>query len=78
MVSSGSDQIAEKASSETSSDRNSGGGIKRRLSRKGSQSEVWRVKPRADDRQDLDLSATAINLVVMLPPIQAVGFPNVV
>ena len=44
--------------------------------KKGVRSEVWRVKPRADDQQDPGSSATPVNMVVMLPPIQAVGFSN--
>ena len=42
--------------------------------KKGVKSEVWRVKPRADDRQGPGSSAAPVNMVIMLPPIQAVGF----
>ena len=44
--------------------------------RRGVKLEVWRVKPRADDRQESGSSAAPIIMVVMIPPIQAVGFPN--
>jgi len=44
--------------------------------RRGVRSEVWRVKPRTDDKQQLGSSATPINMVTLLPPIQTVGFPN--
>jgi hypothetical protein len=47
---------------------------KEALKRKGVRSEVCHVKPGADDRQDLDSSAAPVNMIVMLPPIQAVGF----
>jgi len=40
------------------------------------RSEVWRVKPRADDKQQLESSVAPINVITMLPSIQAVGFPN--
>ena len=75
MVSSRSDQIAEEASLEASLDRVAGG-RKGTLKTKGVRSEVWRVKPRADDRQDPGSSAAPINMVLMLPPIQAAGFSN--
>jgi len=44
--------------------------------KKGVKSEVWRIKPRADDWQDPGSSAAPVNMVLMLPPIQAVGFSN--
>ena len=44
--------------------------------KKGVRSEVRCVKPKTDDRQDPGSSAAPINMVSMLPPIQAVGFPN--
>ena len=44
--------------------------------KRGVRSEVWRVKPKADDKQDSESSAAPVNTVIMLPPIQAVGFPN--
>ena len=46
------------------------------LKKKGVKSQVWRPKPRADDRQDPGSSAAPINMVLMLPPIQAVGSAN--
>ena len=44
--------------------------------KKGVKSEVWRVKQKDDDRQGLGSSAAPVNMIIMLPPIQAVGFPN--
>ena len=44
--------------------------------RRGVKLEIWRVKPKADDKQDSGSLAAPVNLVTMLPPIQAVGFPN--
>ena len=44
--------------------------------KRGVRSEVWRVKPKVDDKQDPESSATPVNMITMLPPIQAVGFPN--
>ena len=44
--------------------------------RRGVRSEVWRVKPKADDGQQSGSSAAAVNIATMLLPIQAVGFPN--
>ena len=44
--------------------------------RRGVRSKVWRVKPTTDDKQQLGSSATPINMVTLLPPIQTVGFPN--
>ena len=40
------------------------------------RSEVWRVKPKANDEQQSGSSATPVNIATMLLPIQAVGFPN--
>ena len=44
--------------------------------RRGVRSEVWRVKPRTDDKQQLGSSVAPVNMVTMLPPIQAFGFPK--
>ena len=44
--------------------------------KRGVRSEVWRVKPKTNDPQGPGSSATPVNMVIMLPPIQAVGFPN--
>ena len=44
--------------------------------RRGVGSEIWHVKPRADDRKDLVSSAAPVNMVVMLPSIQAVSFSD--
>jgi hypothetical protein len=44
--------------------------------RRGVRSEVWRIKPKADDGQQSGSSATTINIATMLLPIQAVGSPN--
>ena len=46
------------------------------LKEKRVKSQVWRVKPRADDWQDPGSSAAPIYMVLMLPPIQAVGSAN--
>ena len=43
---------------------------------KGVRSEVWHVKPRADDGQRSESSATPVNITSMLLPIQAVGSPD--
>ena len=40
------------------------------------RSEVWRVKPKADDKQQSESSAAPVNIATMLLPIQAVSFPN--
>jgi len=37
------------------------------LRMKGVKTQVWRVKPSADDRQDPGSSTTPINMVFMLP-----------
>ena len=44
--------------------------------RRGVRSEVWRIKPKADDGRQLGSSATTVNIATMLLPIQAVGSPN--
>ena len=44
--------------------------------RRGVRSEVWRVKQRADDKHESGSSVAPVNMITMLPPIQAVGFPN--
>ena len=44
--------------------------------RRGVRSEVWRVKPKANDEQQSGSSTTPINIATMLLPIQAVGSPN--
>ena len=44
--------------------------------RKEVRSEVWRVKPKANDEQQSGSSATPVNIATMLLPIQAVGSPN--
>ena len=44
--------------------------------KKGVRSEVWRVKQKDDDRQGPGSSTAPIYMVIMLPPIQAVSFPN--
>ena len=44
--------------------------------RRGVRSEVWRIKPKADDGQQSGSSATTVNIDTMLLPIQAVGSPN--
>ena len=49
---------------------------RREAPRRGVRSEVWRVKPKADDGQQSGSSAAAVNIATMLLPIQAVGFPN--
>ena len=49
---------------------------KKEAPKRGVRSEVWHVKPKADDKQDLESSAAPVNTVIMLPPIQAVGFPS--
>jgi hypothetical protein len=40
---------------------------KEAVKKKGVKSEVWRVKPRADDRQVPGSSAAPVNMVYMLP-----------
>ena len=40
------------------------------------RTEVWHVKPKAGDGQQSGSSAAPVNMVTVLPPIQAVGFPN--
>lgn len=37
------------------------------LKRKKLNSQVWRVKPGSDEKQDLGSSAAPINMVLMLP-----------
>jgi len=44
------------------------------LKKRGVKSEVWHVKPRADDRKDPGSSVAPVNMVVMLAPIQAISF----
>ena len=44
--------------------------------RRGVRSEVWHVKPKADEGQQSESSATSVNVTSMLLPIQAVGSPN--
>jgi hypothetical protein len=46
------------------------------LMKRGVKSKVWHVKPRADDRKDLVSSAAPVNMVVILPSIQAVSFSD--
>ena len=36
-------------------------------SKKGVKSQVWRVKPKADDEQDSESSAAPINMVFIMP-----------
>ena len=40
---------------------------KQALNKKGVKSQVWRIKPRADDEQDSDSSAAPVNMVFMMP-----------
>ena len=49
---------------------------RREAPRRGVRSEVWCVKPKADEGQQSEPSATSVNVTSMLPPIQAVGYPN--
>jgi hypothetical protein len=49
---------------------------RRKASRRGVRSEVWCVKPKADEGQQSEPSATSVNVISMLPPIQTVGSPN--
>ena len=42
-------------------------GQKQALNNKGVKSQVWCVKPRADDRQDPGSSAASVNMVFMMP-----------
>jgi hypothetical protein len=46
------------------------------LKKKEVKLQVWRIKPRTNDRQDPGSSVAPINMVVMLLPIQAVGSSN--
>ena len=49
---------------------------RREASRRGVRSEVWRVKPKADEGQQSGSLATSVNIASILLPIQAVGSPN--
>ena len=49
---------------------------RREAPRRGVRSEVWCVKPKADEGQQSEPSATSVNVISMLPLIQAVGSPN--
>ena len=49
---------------------------RKEIPRRGVKSEVWCVKTRADDKQDSGSLAALVNVLTMLSPIQAVGFPN--
>jgi len=49
---------------------------KKEVPRRRVRSEVWRVKPKADDGQQSESSATPVDIATMLLPIQAVGSPN--
>ena len=49
---------------------------RREAPRRGIRSEVWPVKPKADEGQQSGSSATSVNIASMLLPIQAVGSPN--
>ena len=49
---------------------------RREAPRRGVRSEVWHVKPKADEGQQSRPSATSVNIASMLLPIQAVGSPN--
>ena len=49
---------------------------RREVPRRGVRSEVWRVKPKADEGQQSGPSATSVVIASMLLPIQAVGSPN--
>ena len=49
---------------------------RKEASRRRVRSEVWRVKPKANEGQQLESSATSVNVTFMLLPIQAVGSPN--
>ena len=49
---------------------------RREVPRRGVKSEVWRVKPKADEGQQSESAATSINVTSMLLPIQAVGSPD--
>ena len=44
--------------------------------RRGVRSEVWHVKPKADEGQQSGSSATSVNIASMLLPIKAVGSPK--
>ena len=44
--------------------------------KRGVRSEVWRVKSKTDDQQGPGSSVVPVNMIAMLPPIQAVGFLN--
>ena len=69
MVSNGSDQIAEEASSEAVLEKLLEEERKEAPKKKGVKSEVWCVKPKTDDRQDSGSSAVPVNMVLTLPPI---------
>ena len=49
---------------------------RREAPRRRIRSEVWRVKPKADEGQQSESSATSVNVTSMLLPIQVVGSPN--
>jgi hypothetical protein len=49
---------------------------RREAPRRGVRSEVWHVKPKANEGQQSESSATSVNVTSMLLPIQAVGSPN--
>ena len=49
---------------------------RREVPRREVRSEVWHVKPKADEGQQSGPLATSINIASMLLPIQAVGSPN--
>ena len=56
------DQVTEETSSEALEEEE-----RREAPRRGVKSEVWRVKPKADEEQQLGSSAVAVNMVFMLP-----------
>ena len=77
MVPKGSDQIIEETSSEVVSNGGTRGGEEiKEAPRRRVRSEVWRIKPKADDGQQSGSSTTPVNIATMLLPIQAVGSPN--
>ena len=49
---------------------------RREAPRRGVKSEVWRVKPKADEGQQSGSAAMLVNITSMLLPIQAVGSPK--
>ena len=49
---------------------------RREVPRRGVKSEVWRVKPKADEGQQSGSSAMLVNITSMLLLIQAVGSPK--